>query len=232
VATVRVPVLASLESDDCAQRSPPGLQAGCRPVQAGSAERIAGRPRGMQSPDPSDPACCRPTFMKCLLRLQETHDEPVRRISEWECSDGAACAWRVRGRVDLVWCDPRVAGSGHRCHRGGESAARPRLRRCLCRHYRGGDLRTVPRQPVAGRPAPRTFSDGSGDPCVELHIDHEMFPPSFAADLPPRAAAAAAAAQRPVAAMAFGSFRSQPSSSWPGEPKSTPRRSAHRTPSP
>src|SRR5258708_784515 len=50
---------------------------------------------------------------------------------------------------------------------------------------------------------PGTFSDGSGDPCVELHIDHEMFPPLFAADLPRRTAAAAAAAQRPIAATAF-----------------------------
>jgi pimeloyl-ACP methyl ester carboxylesterase len=50
---------------------------------------------------------------------------------------------------------------------------------------------------------PGTFSDGSGDPYVELHIDHDMFPPLFAADLPRRTAAAAAAAQRPIAATAF-----------------------------
>ena len=50
---------------------------------------------------------------------------------------------------------------------------------------------------------PRTFSDDSGDPCVELHIDHEMFPSLFAADLPRRTAAAAAAAQRPIVATAF-----------------------------
>jgi pimeloyl-ACP methyl ester carboxylesterase len=49
---------------------------------------------------------------------------------------------------------------------------------------------------------PGTFSGASGDPCVELHIDHEMFPPLFAADLP-RRTAAAAAAQRPIAATAF-----------------------------
>jgi pimeloyl-ACP methyl ester carboxylesterase len=50
---------------------------------------------------------------------------------------------------------------------------------------------------------PGVFSDGSGDPLVELHIDHELFPPLFAADLPRRRAAAAAAAQRPIAATAF-----------------------------
>jgi pimeloyl-ACP methyl ester carboxylesterase len=50
---------------------------------------------------------------------------------------------------------------------------------------------------------PGTFSDGSGDPCVELHIDHEIFPPLFAADLPRRSAAAAAVSQRPIAATAF-----------------------------
>jgi pimeloyl-ACP methyl ester carboxylesterase len=50
---------------------------------------------------------------------------------------------------------------------------------------------------------PGTFSGASGDRCVELHIDHEMFPPLFAADLPRRRAAAAAAAQRPIAATAF-----------------------------
>jgi pimeloyl-ACP methyl ester carboxylesterase len=50
---------------------------------------------------------------------------------------------------------------------------------------------------------PGTFSDACGDPCVELHIDHEMFPTLFAADLPRRAAAAAAVAQRPIAATAF-----------------------------
>src|SRR5258708_10709180 len=54
---------------------------------------------------------------------------------------------------------------------------------------------------AALRPGP--FSDGSGDPCVELHIDHEMFPPLFAADLPRRTAAAAPAAPRPLAPPAF-----------------------------
>jgi pimeloyl-ACP methyl ester carboxylesterase len=50
---------------------------------------------------------------------------------------------------------------------------------------------------------PGTFSDGSGDPCVQLHIDHDLFPQLFAADLPRRTAAATAAAQRPIAATAF-----------------------------
>ena len=50
---------------------------------------------------------------------------------------------------------------------------------------------------------PGTFCDLSGNPCVELHIDHELFPPLFAADLPRRTAAAAAAAQRPIMAAAF-----------------------------
>ena len=50
---------------------------------------------------------------------------------------------------------------------------------------------------------PGTVADGSPDPLVELHIDHEEFPPLFAADLPRQTAAAAAAAQRPIAATAF-----------------------------
>ncbi len=50
---------------------------------------------------------------------------------------------------------------------------------------------------------PGTFCGGSGDPGVELHIDHEMFPPLFAADMPRRTAAAGAAAQRPIVATSF-----------------------------
>jgi pimeloyl-ACP methyl ester carboxylesterase len=59
-----------------------------------------------------------------------------------------------------------------------------------------------PGSQLLGALRPGTFSDG-GDPNVELHIDQEMFPQVFAADLPRQTAAAAAAAQRPIAATAF-----------------------------
>src|SRR5579863_1365682 len=95
----------------------------------------------MQSPDPSDPARRRPRFGTCLRCLPEAHDEPVWRISEREYSDGAPGTRRVRGRVDLVWCDPGAARSGHRGLGRGESAARPCVRRGLCREYRDGDRR-------------------------------------------------------------------------------------------
>jgi pimeloyl-ACP methyl ester carboxylesterase len=65
----------------------------------------------------------------------------------------------------------------------------------ICGRLPGGQL--VP----ALRPA--TFTDLNGDPAVELYIDRDAFPRTFADDLPYRAAAAAAAAQRPITAAAF-----------------------------
>ncbi len=55
--------------------------------------------------------------------------------------------------------------------------------------------------PAALRPA--VFSNGDGEPGVELYIDRDAFPQVFAADLPTAVAAVAAGTQRPILAAAF-----------------------------
>src|SRR5579863_1365681 len=103
------------------------------------------------------------------------------------------------------WGTPTASGHHGRRSRGGQHrgpGVHHRLRADagesvldICGRFPGSKLLAALR--------PGTVADGSADPLVELHIDHEEFPPLFAADLPRQTAAAAAAAQRPMAATAF-----------------------------
>ena len=55
--------------------------------------------------------------------------------------------------------------------------------------------------PAALRPVP--FKNPDGSEGVDLYLDRELFPETFAADVDPETAAVMAAAQRPYAAAAF-----------------------------